>query len=31
MRTLNSNQLTESLKNSKSYNWNNRRRYRKTF
>ncbi len=28
MRTLNSNQLTETLSNTKSNKWNNKRRYR---
>jgi len=28
MRTLDSNQLTESLKNSKKHNWNSKRRFR---
>jgi len=28
MRTIDSNYLTESFKNSKSYNWNHKRRYR---
>jgi len=28
MRTLNSNQLTGTLNNTKSHNWNSKRRYR---
>ena len=28
MRTLNTNQLTDTLRNTKSHNWNNKRRYR---
>ncbi len=29
MRTLNTNKLTERTKTSKSFNWNNRRRFNK--
>ena len=31
MRTLNNNQISSTLEHSKSYTWNNKRRYRNTF